>query len=72
MLTALPIEASKPVDGKPRLLDSPREIQVVLRRFHFDSFGGVISRGEVRAVARMRHLSIRTEQAYVNWIHPVR
>jgi integrase len=23
---------------------------------------------EVRAVARMRHLSLRTEQAYVNWI----
>ena len=23
---------------------------------------------EVRAVARMRHLSIRTEQSYVNWI----
>jgi len=27
---------------------------------------------EVRAVARMRHLSIRTEKAYVSWIHPVR
>ena len=23
---------------------------------------------EVRTVARLRHLSIRTEQAYVNWI----
>ena len=44
MPTALPIEANKHVDGKPRLLD------------------------EVRAVARMRHLSIRTEQAYVSWI----
>jgi integron integrase len=44
MATALPVEASKGIDGKPRLLD------------------------EVRAVARMRHLSIRTEQAYVQWI----
>ena len=27
---------------------------------------------EVRSVARMRHLSLRTEQAYVQWIYPVR
>lgn len=44
MPTVLPVEASKRIDGKPRLLD------------------------EVRAVARMRHLSIRTEQAYSQWI----
>ena len=44
MLASLPVEPSKRIDGKPRLLD------------------------EVRAVARMRHLSIRTEQAYVSWI----
>jgi integron integrase len=44
MFTTVPVEAGKPIDGKPRLLD------------------------EVRAVARMRHLSIRTEKAYVSWI----
>ena len=27
---------------------------------------------QVREVIRMKHYSIRTEQAYVNWIHPVR
>ncbi|HSQ22884.1 MAG TPA: phage integrase N-terminal SAM-like domain-containing protein, partial [Pyrinomonadaceae bacterium] len=44
MTTTLPVEASKHIGVKPRLLD------------------------EARAVARMRHLSIRTEQAYVQWI----
>jgi integron integrase len=44
MPTALPVQASKPIGSKPKLLD------------------------EVRAVARMRHLSIRTEKAYVSWI----
>ncbi len=44
MPTAVPVEARKPTDKKPGLLD------------------------EVRAVARMRHLSLRTEQAYVQWI----
>ena len=40
-------------------------------------FGGKIPHmpkllDQVREVIRMKHYSIRTEQAYVNWIHPVR
>ena len=40
-------------------------------------FGGKIPHmpkllDQVREVIRMKHYSIRTEQSYVNWIHPVR
>ena len=40
-------------------------------------FGGKIPHlpkllDQVREVLWMKHYSIRTEQAYVNWIHPVR
>jgi len=27
---------------------------------------------QVRQVIRLKHLSLRTEEAYLNWIHPVR
>lgn len=27
---------------------------------------------QVREIARLKHMSIRTEDAYVQWIHPVR
>jgi len=40
-------------------------------------FGGKIPHmpkllDQVREVIRMKHYSIRTEQSYVDWIHPVR